>query len=736
MLNQLTAFLTQNTRSDPPIAGQAKTDSADFASVFEDAAERSRQDQHGSETEPRKAEAAQLSGDEEASSDTDKKTEQGRRRNEVLHSVEGDRGHEVANNSAELDVEIRATASASIEDVPVDDESRARMPSADHDREQRTHRNFETDTGILEEPVAIRYATGTNGSDRLGVSHELEEDHLRSMRSAVDDGREAGIGEFAGERAYKTGSETGSINSETHRLAGQSGAATQATLNADAALIRSESARIVDQMGTSVSAKVSIAPMVSETRGQDKLSLPAEDARSADRTFAFPSSERVKKSSVSSSYGGESPQAQQHRARSLPQAIRSAVVSDEMRPFNGQRGAVWETPGGAYQAQNPEQTLVTAGPTFPEASRLNVSEPVKPGHATVLTSQRPERSEIEANAKAGQPSALTSNLKVSLDERGAKGRELDTKVLIGGSTSDVPVKPGEAVGKTDTVRSDPASMKPAVLGTSLELLSQERIESITRAVESGKPGRRTLLAPSFTEMQAQSAQLGTELRHARLDKSDTRINASETQVKAAIPGKVHSVRAGQAIGAAAPGQVRQPVDRSADLARQTFETEEGFAPARVDDGRVMSAQGSQPLVSSQNVRPQNAVIMRQILDKMPKLSEGKIEIRLNPEELGRVRMQMISTDLGLSVQVQADRPETLDLLRRNVDQLARELADVGYETAGFSFGDSSPQNEQDDRNAHARPNGTAASSHVDPELSENGPVQRQSAATDGLDIRL
>lgn len=65
--------------------------------------------------------------------------------------------------------------------------------------------------------------------------------------------------------------------------------------------------------------------------------------------------------------------------------------------------------------------------------------------------------------------------------------------------------------------------------------------------------------------------------------------------------------------------------------------------------------------------------------------EKQLEIRLNPEELGRVRLGLQATDQGLSVIVNVERPDTLDLLRRNIDLLAQQLKDVGYDEMTFRF---------------------------------------------------
>jgi len=74
-----------------------------------------------------------------------------------------------------------------------------------------------------------------------------------------------------------------------------------------------------------------------------------------------------------------------------------------------------------------------------------------------------------------------------------------------------------------------------------------------------------------------------------------------------------------------------------------------------------------------------------------------IDLVLNPEELGKVRLSLSQSDAGLSVSVLAERPETLDLLRRNIDLLAGEFLDIGYQSAEFSFGHEEPGAQQHPR---------------------------------------
>lgn len=68
----------------------------------------------------------------------------------------------------------------------------------------------------------------------------------------------------------------------------------------------------------------------------------------------------------------------------------------------------------------------------------------------------------------------------------------------------------------------------------------------------------------------------------------------------------------------------------------------------------------------------------------PGMTPG-IELRLSPEELGTVRLTFTQSESGITVNVHAERAEILDLLRRNIDSLAREFLDIGYQSAEFTF---------------------------------------------------
>jgi flagellar hook-length control protein FliK len=62
-----------------------------------------------------------------------------------------------------------------------------------------------------------------------------------------------------------------------------------------------------------------------------------------------------------------------------------------------------------------------------------------------------------------------------------------------------------------------------------------------------------------------------------------------------------------------------------------------------------------------------------------------IEIALSPHELGRVRLHMVPDGDAIRVTIMVERPETMDLLRRNTESFLNDLRQAGFAGASFSF---------------------------------------------------
>jgi hypothetical protein len=116
-------------------------------------------------------------------------------------------------------------------------------------------------------------------------------------------------------------------------------------------------------------------------------------------------------------------------------------------------------------------------------------------------------------------------------------------------------------------------------------------------------------------------------------------------------------------------------------------------------------------------------------------ADGRVEVRLDPPELGAVGIDIRFEEGGVSATVTAERPETLELIRRNVEALQRDLAAAGFARADVSFGDRGfAEGRRDAPQPEARPAAEPAR-----EAPPTVPPRRDwlsAGPRDRLDIRL
>lgn len=93
----------------------------------------------------------------------------------------------------------------------------------------------------------------------------------------------------------------------------------------------------------------------------------------------------------------------------------------------------------------------------------------------------------------------------------------------------------------------------------------------------------------------------------------------------------------------------------------------------------------------------------QVADALLNAPNRGVELTLAPEELGKVRMTLRPHEGSMTVTVQAERPDTLELMRRHIDSLAREFREMGYADVSFDFGQTpdQPQSGAQERLAEA-----------------------------------
>ena len=127
---------------------------------------------------------------------------------------------------------------------------------------------------------------------------------------------------------------------------------------------------------------------------------------------------------------------------------------------------------------------------------------------------------------------------------------------------------------------------------------------------------------------------------------------------------------------------------------------------------------------------------RQMAEAFDRPGDRPVEVALDPVELGRVRLNLHSRDHTITVTVMADRPETLDLMRRNIGELAQQFREIGYDQINFAFGQSGHE-----AGTGAQPGSPDPDTRPDQERGTVAPAipslsPRAATARDGLDIRL
>ena len=106
---------------------------------------------------------------------------------------------------------------------------------------------------------------------------------------------------------------------------------------------------------------------------------------------------------------------------------------------------------------------------------------------------------------------------------------------------------------------------------------------------------------------------------------------------------------------------------------------------------ALGSLGAEPLVARSDVPK---AITAQMAEAVRSNANGSFEVKLSPEELGRVKLSLSPTEAGLTVTILAERPETMDLIRRNLEIFAQDLRQQGHQSIHFQFGSNENSSQQ------------------------------------------
>ncbi len=376
--------------------------------------------------------------------------------------------------------------------------------------------------------------------------------------------------------------------------------------------------------------------------------------------------------------------------------------------------------GVLFAIQQPVLTAV-AVPTDVEVSQtigLAATAPNVPPTQAILQGQMTDTASVFDQGKGAQMVTITDAGQDALPADLGKARVFDRTMTAksidvprGESLIEPSFAPIAAPVRTDTPAPSAAPVSTEVISDQMPSVA---VQSIPLTL--GQAPKKT--SPFSGPM---SATMALSMFQTQIDGQG--VPNDDELAAAPVLHPVHTSRKSTLVFARAPDPPpAQPIGDGVAAAvapdTQSLQTVEGAIPSALEDGADFGAVGIavDPAGTGQNlvqdrglvgpfmvakadvVAPQISPaalptlpvtiphLAAQILPHSPAAKNGPIELVLNPSELGHLRFEIHQKGENVQVVLSAERPETLDLLRRNGEQLAIEFRNAGFSGASLSFG--------------------------------------------------
>lgn len=338
-----------------------------------------------------------------------------------------------------------------------------------------------------------------------------------------------------------------------------------------------------------------------------------------------------------------------------------AAATAKVEPQSGKPPATavaGQVQGGSQTVAQPSATTaaaeVTVAATTDSPKGGDVDLPASERQASIGTPQTAQRVQEGVNwqvqtgagaAKSAAPLAV-----------GAAGKE--------GVAQPVPLPAADTDPATQAAAVDAsgksAGSKSPGLAETMAAVGQ------SRAVAASEPGRRAQ-GRAHESREAQATVSGNTVTGAATVGVKSAAAVQISAVQQAFAAQVLGADGGAAGGRGAEAQLLTG-DPAVDMpGLSQLLTEAVLQPGTVhrpETPRLIAAQLAQAIVAK---------------------GDRNVDVALNPEELGRVKMRVSTSESGITVVIQTERPETGDLMRRHINELADEFRKMGFENISFEF---------------------------------------------------
>ncbi|UWQ08022.1 flagellar hook-length control protein FliK [Aliiroseovarius crassostreae] len=306
-------------------------------------------------------------------------------------------------------------------------------------------------------------------------------------------------------------------------------------------------------------------------------------------------------------------------------------------------------------------------------------------------------------------------------------------VGAGGRTSLEMVTGSVLIGEAGRVGSQPGG-NPHTTSVSAGVMMPG--EDATRLPRSAAPDATVHVPATMKEGPSGAVEVKD------MGKEQARWASVPEQSHVAAPASANPSGATPLAAGGAPMQAQLNVLResSARLPSGNFELDQLFASSSetgIAEGRMVETLSSRAEVSAQMRTELPRHVALQLAEVARKMPDRPVELTLSPEELGKLRLTFSGDLSAMTIAVNVERPETLDLMRRHIDLLAQEMRDIGYGEVTFSFTQSGAGGKEDGQSfsdhASSSSGDVTDNGHV-PDKAE--PVLLNVMTRSGIDIRL
>lgn len=299
------------------------------------------------------------------------------------------------------------------------------------------------------------------------------------------------------------------------------------------------------------------------------------------------------------------------------------------------------------------------------------------------------------------------------------------------ATAGAPMNPvGQEVFATR--QTGPGTAQPRATDTAIPHAQSDRPRPATTRAETARPGNNRLgntsprIDPTATNRFAPpkgSPASATATAPSPAQAATLRATAAAPAASQAIQSPFTAPDKSTPLAVDAPAAADPAPERFSDLLPLTDAPRSPHAITRADQARADLARH----------------VAAQLANASTRLAEGQTELRLNPEELGRVTLRLTTEDNHVMLHVTAERPETSDLMRRHLGMLEQSYRALGYERIEISIngGRTDAQGRQggDGARTGAGPALSTAEQPADPTVTPLKPPPGIPSG-DRVDIRL